>query len=207
MWLAQHTELALLKETEKGIYWSTKWEVKGCPFPSIGPHWLVFEGHSKLSSRLMMGHIPADREWVGSSEVVAVEESTDNKSEAVDICKFTIGLAKMVYGWKAEIATKRQGWRCNNRQTNLLHNIAWKWAVWVFECVFVCLCVCVCARVVFVLWCRYSKSTAWIQCYKLNPLMADSKMMRFTPRRGWGFCLFVFEDFSDVSKCDGSPND
>lgn len=42
----------------------------------------------------MMGHIPADREWVGSSEVVAVEESTDNKSEAVDKCKFTIGLAK-----------------------------------------------------------------------------------------------------------------
>lgn len=42
----------------------------------------------------MMGHIPADREWVGSSEVVAVEETIDNKSEAVEKCKFTIGLAK-----------------------------------------------------------------------------------------------------------------
>lgn len=37
--------------------------------------------------------------------------------------------------------------------------------------------------------------------------MADSKMVRFTPRRGWGFTLFGFEDLSDVSKCDGSPND
>lgn len=75
--------------------------------------------------------------------------------------------------------------------------------MWVFECVFVCLCVCVCASGICVVM---KKSTACIQCYKFNPLMADSKMMRFTPRRGWGFSLFVLEDFSGVSKCAGSPN-
>lgn len=51
----------------------------------------------------MMGHIPADREWVGSSEAVAVEESTDNKGEAVDKCKFTVG-----FGKKCSVAEKQR---------------------------------------------------------------------------------------------------
>lgn len=57
----------------------------------------------------MMGHIPADREWVGRSEVVAVEESTDNKSEAVEKCKFTIGLAKKRLGLKSREHNKEAG--------------------------------------------------------------------------------------------------
>ncbi|CAG10192.1 unnamed protein product [Tetraodon nigroviridis] len=56
-----------------------------------------------------MGHIPADREWVGSSEVEAVEESTDNKGEAVEKCKFTIGLAKKGLGLKSREDNKEAG--------------------------------------------------------------------------------------------------
>lgn len=66
----------------------------------------------------MMGHIPADREWVGSGEAVAAVESTDNKSEAVEKCKFTIGSAKRRSGAEKRSTTKRQGWRSNNRQKN-----------------------------------------------------------------------------------------
>lgn len=55
----------------------------------------------------MMGHIPADREWVGSSEAVAAVESAHNKSEAVEKCKFTIGLAKRRSGAEKRRAQQR----------------------------------------------------------------------------------------------------
>lgn len=44
---------------------------KKAPPPSGGPSGLILRGHFRLCCRLMMGHIPADREgWGGGSVVV-----------------------------------------------------------------------------------------------------------------------------------------
>lgn len=141
----------------------------------------------------MMGHIPADREWVGSSEAVAVEESTDNKSEAVEKCKFTIGLAKKGLGLKSIERNKEAGVEVQQQTSESAAKDSLEMdSVCVLLNPLMCVCVfmCVCK---WYLCCDADplNSTACIQRYKPNPLMADSKSISFIPRTGWFLLLLL----------------